>query len=61
MLVENLLVHQDDYLDVAEVFLLLFAVSYALGINAVTYVAILSMKIVTWKKIEFYPLIECIV
>ena len=61
LLVKNLLVHQDNYLDVAEVFLLLFAVSDALGINAVTHVTILSMKIVTWKKIEFYPLIERIV
>lgn len=38
-----------------------FAVSDALGINAITYVTILSMKIVAWKKIEFYPLIERIV
>ena len=57
ILIEDLLVHQDDYLQVAEILFLLFAISNAFRINTVTNVAKLCMNVVARKEVEFDPLV----
>ena len=57
ILIEDLLVHQDDYLQVAEIIFLLLAICNAFRINTVTNVAKLCMNVVARKEVEFDPLV----